>query len=143
MEKTALTPDQLLQPRYKVIADYPNRPMAIPIGHILTLDKFGAGKWWHEYTDNEPIHIDEGSERFPAILSKMEWWEDRQPGELPQYMKSEYYNKVIKCEWRTYEGGIQGRSNINDEWIDIESCVSFQSVPATETEFITYQNSIK
>jgi len=79
--------ERLMQPRYKVIADYPGRPSSMPIGHILILDKFGAGKWWHEYTDLEPIHIDEGSKRFPVVLKQLEWWEERTAEEMPEYVK--------------------------------------------------------
>lgn len=82
-----MTNEQLLIPRYKVIADYPNRPATMPIGHILTLNEFGAGKWWHKHTEEEPIHIDEGFDKFPNIFRQLKWWEERNDAELPKYLK--------------------------------------------------------
>jgi hypothetical protein len=96
MDKKRLTPEELLKPRYKVIADYPGRRETMPIGHVLTLNKWGAGKWWHEYTDDEPIHLDEGSTRFPAILRPLAWWEERDEWEMPEYVKCEGPDMVLK-----------------------------------------------
>lgn len=92
-----LSKEQLLIPRYKVIAYYPNSKF--PIGTILTLDKYSSGKWWHEYTDDEPIHLEDGDNRFPAIFKPLEWWERRSIEDLPEYlMRNTADKKVVKAE---------------------------------------------
>lgn len=97
--------EELMMPRYKVIADYPNRPLTMPIGHILTLNKFGASKWWHEYTDAEPLHLEEQTSRnYPAILKQLRWYEERDLKDLPKYVKDAFipvsseYHKVYKMD---------------------------------------------
>ena len=128
----------LMQPRYKVIADYPGRPLSMPIGHILFLDKFGAGKWWHEYTDLEPIHIDEGSKRFPAILRNLEWWEERTADEMPEYLKDLNDGQLYSVQYRGNKGFIEYKIGLH--WFN----VSFGShvIPATKEQYLlkTIQN---
>lgn len=81
-----MSADELLKPRYKVIADYPGN--IIPIGSIF-------------WDDIESINIitPTGSksiqssypyrhkDKFPHLFKKLEWWEDRKPEEMPEYVK--------------------------------------------------------
>lgn len=121
----------LMIPRYEIIADWPNRPLTMPIGHILYLNKFGASKYWHEYTDEEPLHLDEGSTRYPAVLRKLEWWEKRTAEEMPEYVKHGENGKPRKVKRIFRESMIEfegGRiRNLNAKYL-----------PATATEYNDY-----
>jgi hypothetical protein len=70
------TIEQLLQPRYKVIADYPGNVQ--PIGHIhsCTGDEQSIRYWCEE------------KEKYPQVFQRLEWWEHRTDSELPRYLKS-------------------------------------------------------
>jgi len=125
--------EMLMKPRYKVIADYPNRPLLMPVGHILTLDKFGAGKWWHEYTDLEPIHIDEGSKRFPAVLQELQWWEERKVEEMPEYIKDISDGQSYKVQYRGDKGC--GEYKIGLQWFDIR--FGSHVIPATQSQYLS------
>lgn len=65
-----MTPEELMKPRYKVIADYPDT--VFKVGHII-----------------EQVEVDEGQNlynmdfflKYPAIFKKLEWYE-REPKDL-------------------------------------------------------------
>lgn len=135
----------LMQPRFKVIADYPNRPLTMPIGHILTSNKFGAGQWWHQYTDEEPIHIDGYETPYPSILKKLEWWEDRKIEEMPEYVKlmlngkASFVHKVIRWMLEPNNFGQPLYEYLNRVGQIMTACVS-ELEPATQEEYSAYQN---
>ena len=139
----------LMIPRYEVIADWPNRPLTMPIGHILYLNKFGAGKYWHEYTDEEPLHIDEGSTRYPVVLRKLEWWEKRTVDEMPKYLKYfdgngalEFVLKVEKYKLHTGSNTFWAFEYLWENEPDIKRMSLTGWLPATETEYNDYIASL-
>lgn len=77
-----LSKEELLIPRFKVIADYPQSPFTIGdiIKHNAVLDDF-------IYYDEEGI-VRITPKYYPAIFKKLEWWEDRSFEELPEYVKN-------------------------------------------------------
>lgn len=61
----------LMRPRYKVIADYPES--IHEVGDILS----GASYEKHAlYKD-----------KYPHLFKKLEWWEERPESEMPEYLK--------------------------------------------------------
>jgi len=68
--------EELLKPRYKVIADY---PLGRKVGTILTecgtnlIDEplFNVGV-------NSTVYTAASLDKFPALFKKLEWWEDRE-----------------------------------------------------------------
>lgn len=92
-----LSKEELLVPRFKVIADFPYNPFNI--GQILTPffveDSPNIKKW---YVQNDYDYSWINVEEYPAIFKPLEWWEDRSFEELPEYLKfssGEVY-KVLK-----------------------------------------------
>lgn len=88
--------EELLVPRYKVIADYFYNPYKV--GDIITVmyddrsvhltttryrDEFGEMVGQQNY-----MHPDE-LKKFPHLFKKLEWWEERKPEEMPTYVKWE------------------------------------------------------
>jgi len=133
-----MTKEELMQPRYEVVADYPGRPNSMPVGHILKLDKFGAGKYWHEYTDEEPIHIDEGSTRFPKVLLLLHWWEHRKLEDFPLYLiRATPPYQVYKIGKLLLKDGCF----LIDGYDFPESLSLYE--PATETEYTNYITQTK
>jgi len=71
-----MTVEELLMPRYKVIADYPSSPYYV--GEIK--DRLG---------DNVAAHF----AKYPHLFRKLNWWEERKVEDMPEYVK--YHNGSI------------------------------------------------
>lgn len=128
--------EELLKPRYKVIADYPGRRETMPIGHILILESFNNGRYWHEFTEVEPIHIDEGFAKYPHLFKRLEWWEERKPEEMPQYVK--LGKRLIKVKQWAFDTVRTDVLFYNWEGDDTGAYVDYQpyTQPATEQEYL-------
>lgn len=64
--------EELLKPRFKVIADYPGR--SVEIGHIIDDP---------DYYERRGIQVNQ----YPHLFKKLSWWEDRKPVELSEYIQ--------------------------------------------------------
>lgn len=96
-----MTPEELLQPRWKVIADFPKS--SYNIGQILIpffIKDEGLQKWYiQDDYDYSWIRIED----YPAIFKKLEWWEERDVQDLPQYIKFNDSGDIYKViEYNEY-----------------------------------------
>ena len=74
-----MTPEQLLQPRYLVIADYPNS--IYKVGKLLIEDRdFLFYEGMNHKNFIKPYD-------FPHIFRRLEWWECRDIKDMPEYVK--------------------------------------------------------
>lgn len=75
-----MTPEELLRPRFLVIADYPNSECFIDTVIQKELIK---------YRDSLGFLINDTTtpEDYPAIFKKLEWWERRNVEDMPMYLK--------------------------------------------------------
>lgn len=71
------TVEELLKPRYKVIADYPGNQN--PIGTILK-----TFNCWHDFTIKFWC---KSNDKYPHLLQPLPWWSDRELGDMPEYLK--------------------------------------------------------
>lgn len=74
-----MTPQELLKPRYKIIAAYPH--MALDqhdVGDIIS--PYGMGFVY-------PEKVREQYESYPHLFKRLEWWEERRPEDLPIHVK--------------------------------------------------------
>lgn len=93
---------ELLKPRWKVIADYPGNPAIV--GSILKMRND------YQYEVNSKLFI--MPEGYPAIFKKLEWWEEREQEDLPEYVKLVVFphypdtaiNTIIKVYHHTGNG---------------------------------------
>ncbi len=74
--------NELMKPRYKVIADYPKS--------CFTIDEVVHGE------SIFGIEVKNYSE-FPAIFRKLEWWEERNIEDMPKYVKYVSDGKVYEA----------------------------------------------
>jgi hypothetical protein len=67
-----MTPEELLRPRYKVIAEFPR------------IEDFEGCE-----IDNIIITLSEDNlyEKYPHLFKKLGWWEDRKEEDMPMYLK--------------------------------------------------------
>lgn len=81
-----MTTEELLNPRYKVIAPYPNSKYRM--GEIIN------------YTDQSGSVTSDTFcqfyDKYPHLFKKPEWWEERDEKDLPEYIWIE--GKVIKVK---------------------------------------------
>jgi hypothetical protein len=127
--------EDLLRPRYKVIADYPGSQYRI--GNVVI------------YNPNRDVSVESFESwlsRFPVVFRRLEWWEDREENEMPEYVKLIEDNypaieigTVIKvAEWcneggfRLKEGEYEPIQFLSDGWQIV-----------SEAEYLTYQNKSK
>jgi hypothetical protein len=126
MNDTKVSVEDLLKPRYRVIADYPGSQFTV--GQIIQKQKYMDGKWHVKGFLNEP-------ENYPDIFKPLEWWEEREPEEMPQYVKSEHRKRVAKARfdmndtsaWFMFLDGEVHPYAPGTEWL-----------PATETDYLNY-----
>ena len=71
---------ELLKPRYKVIADYPEiERHNIRIGDVITISE--SAMYADKTQDGTPV-VAIDHEIFPAVFRRLEWWEDREVSEI-------------------------------------------------------------
>ena len=134
-----MTVEELMKPRYKVIADYPKCPFG-DVGRVIEL-KNGKYEWAEYdgmYSENESFF-----QEYPHLFKPLKWWEDRKPEDMPEYvkLKPEYGGRVYKLsEAKESYGGKAFMFDypITEHWIDLSQCI-----PATETEYTQYINKNK
>jgi len=70
-----LIKEELLRPRFKVIADFPDS--CLDVGEIITIGEgvFETVEWWRKY---------------PHIFKELKWFEERTKDEMPKYVESNY-----------------------------------------------------
>jgi len=82
----------LTQPRYLVIADYPNSPFNV--GNILTQHtQFNKDAYWV----NDNLYTDRHPEDYPHIFRLLHWWEFRDEKDMPEYVKG-FGNQILKVQ---------------------------------------------
>jgi len=123
-----MTPQQLLIPRYEVIAPWPNCPFNI--GEILIVEKWRDENYEYKYLDGneEWQYISEKTLlECPANLRPLHWSERREIGEMPEYVKKDINGEVFKLS----------------EITSYFKKYTFFFLPASETDYLNYINANK
>lgn len=121
-----MTTEQLLAPRYKVIADYPGNN--VEVGRVFLSD------------------IGEYFDKFKGNFKRLEWWEDREEKDAPEYVKLNPENtrgqknifKVTKAV--SYP---EGDFEIYIDDAEFPGAHAKYFLPATEQDYIDYHKSLK
>jgi len=125
--------EQLLKPRYKVIADYPSNDFEI--GQIL-IESNTVEDWLQ--TDNWLHGIKlSAAKAYPHLFKQLSWWEEREVGELIGLIvkKISYPFTITKVNAPI---SIDGRFFV---WDNMKNSAPFEDyLPATEAEYLTYIN---
>lgn len=75
-----MTPNELLKPRFKVIADYPDRQ--VELNEIL----IGSNTGIFEGLISGTLMIGSDLNKYPHLFKKLEWWQDREESDMPEYI---------------------------------------------------------
>lgn len=113
---------ELLKPRYKVIADYPESPYKI--GDIE------VDRGW-----SDTLHLKD----FPAIFKPLAWWEERGEEDMPNYLRIISYNKPIVPAKKHFVGRHKNMFELPNN----RGCVFYEVCePATKEEYEEYKSNI-
>jgi len=129
------TVEELMRPRYKVIADYPEMERHnIRIGDIITRSE--SAMYADKTQDGTPV-VAIDHEIFPAVFRRLSWWEDRSPEDMPRYLRSSetypdpHFIKVNKNYATFFEGEYYSKDTFKPYW----ECHYNLYFPATEQQF--------
>lgn len=130
-----MIPEELLKPRFKVIADYPDSPFVD--GQILVTRVGNFGKQvfdiYRQFGNDDFVY----PESYPHLFKKLAYYEDRNIKDLPKYIVN---NTAIP---KTIHEVIDW--NIHDDEIVIAvtnegSFYAWGTVPATQSEYLAFKN---
>jgi len=108
--------EQLLKPRFKIIADYPGNVREI--GSIST-----------------EIHTAEYFRKFPSNFRELQWWEEREVSEMPEYVIMNHQSKKVMKVFKHFVLATHGCGFINEQK-KTKSYVNY--LPATPADYENY-----
>jgi len=133
--------ENLLSPRFKIIAEYPNsifkkndilerikyKDTEIEVSEILTNLKRCK---INNLSGLKVVNL----EMYPHLFQKLNWWEERKREELPTYIKSE--TQVVKPDWELlkWKGREYWRANTNEKLFGSHYKLE-NFIPATKEEY--------
>ena len=129
-----MTTEQLLQPRFEVIADYPDS--RYKVGEILDRD-WG---WNGDDVDGFNNKISD----YPHLFRKLQWWEKRKVEDMPMYVKVIAYENniksrevkpVVKVELHNIVDGFHFKDT-EGRYCNYDICI-----PSTEEEYLEFKNN--
>lgn len=133
----SLTKEELMHPRFMVIADWPDN-YYFQVGGIISLNKLMAGIYpQYEFEDCKGTHsyLEDFFKKYPHLFKPLQWWEERNPEDMPQYAKRRHNGK---SEWVVSK--IDGQFFILQSWANIGE---LELLPSDELEYTAYQSSQK
>lgn len=147
-----MTPEELLKPRYKVIADWPGRSNSslseMVIGYVALLSKEARHPVSNNLLSEKLVWQSENGMRsvgvgffdlYPHLFQPLHWWEDRNPEDLPKYLKS-MDGKHIKQVIELTSNGFRVKEEKSRK--GYRTCDNNRWLPATLEEYATYINSL-
>lgn len=131
-----MTTEELMKPRYKVIADYPK--CHYNVGDII--EPIGGDNW--DCYANPTLGGLTNPDKYRHLFEPLPWWKERKVEEMPEYVKCLSPNfkwskgYIIKVDrWLKSFGPTLRFYSPDTDKITHHPC-SF--VPATEAEYNTY-----
>jgi hypothetical protein len=140
---------ELLNPRYKVIADYPDNK-DFQLGKIIDFHPWvcAAHYWEHSVEDcqGKRTWLSEYFDKYPHLFRKLEWWEERNENDI-QYVKYLHEEKNIWVVLKVNRYAIEGKYTYAYVYDDKSKIGRIQfektDLPATEEEYNNYKISIE
>ena len=127
------TIEELLAPRWKVIADFPGNDQNIgeSLKRINSDERANISVFKGMYEINP--------DNYPAIFKKLKWWEEREFEDIPQYLKLISTGKICKVERK---GDITGTVFVGKMFQggEVHTHLDFY-LPSTKEEYDNYQTS--
>lgn len=150
-----MSKDELMNPRYKVIADFWDNPFYI--GQVLTfkilrepilppLEELESGNVT-KYLYTEFIAMSDGGSasyceksfsQYPNLFKELKWWEERDETDLPKYALSKTSGHVLKLTAKDCRNGffMNAETHYDKWWMN-------HFIPASESEYLEYQRKVE
>lgn len=140
-----MTHKELLKPRYKATADYPNTGFKENEVFVTVMGNSGKQCVHRNITYNEEVAIYPAD--YPHLFKELEWWEERTAKDMPEYMKCKSSVHPKGIVWRVRQWAINTATFFaHGEDAGFGHCVFTQSdilLPATKEDYDNYINSKK
>lgn len=127
-----MTPEELLKPRYIMVAIYPDCDRdRLYAGKVIEFSHFDKeNNQWYNENDGGKIY-DAFYELYPHLFKKLEWWEEREEKDMPEYVKYISSSKIFKpINWSIDPKGTGMAALYNASWY-----YTPYILPATEEEY--------
>lgn len=134
-----MTKEELLKPRWEVIANYPWNTEH-EIGDIISEGKYHIepDDWSISLSTNELQYaIGIFPSEYPAIFKKLEWWEKREDKDLPKYV-SLYGDNIEVTSYNIKTGQFWFDIKENGEEFNV-SLPLRGTTPSTEEDYLNQQ----
>lgn len=152
-----MTVEQLMQPRYEVIADYPDSPFyKNEVLQLTYRENNGKIFGWEDGKRTPGIWDNEYFLKYPHLFRRLEWWERRSVEDMPEYVVFvKDYMDFKRGEVYKYSNWHKGLDKGEIGFIkDAKSTAKYgnhhampalfnQFMPATEQEYTDYITSKK
>jgi hypothetical protein len=160
-EGDRLTPEQLMQPRYKVVALFPFNHY-FSVGDVIECEHLDDREHlqaheryaWLEPNENSPAHhitfYESEFAKYPHLFRKLEWWGERGIDQLPAYLKvntetsSLFFGDFHKVRlWSNYPSGefyCLLEEDKQKSLADLYKYPPKHFLPITEQEYLTHKN---
>lgn len=127
-----MSKEELLKPRYKVIADYPRS--AWRVGRII-----------EGYFLNDLLKSEVDMRKYPHLFKKLEWWEEITVMDLPDYIKWTSPGQNNSSSFFRVNNWYSSPNSFDIAGCDVDGGRLFikECQPATEQEYNDYINSVK
>lgn len=136
---------ELLRPRVKCIA--PDTSRKYEIGDIFYKHVFpGSDSGMSCYITNLEFPLEgknlitEFAENMPHLFQRLNWWDDREVNEMPEYLKIK--DRVYRIAiWEKYFGWLPVERDPIDESFRLAHHFD-KGLPATEQDYLNYKNNL-
>lgn len=130
--------EQLMKPRFKVINDYPGAISRV--GDLFMIGYLNAKQCWILCRDGKTVeHSVHGPENYPHLFKQLDWWEDRDEKDMPEFFKINHSSRVVKSA-----SHFVGSNKNMFEVAHKNGCVFYDHVtPATQSEYDNQQPPLK
>lgn len=130
-----LSKEELMKPRYKVVADYPGN--GFKVGDILP-DCWDGKEFPEAIIDHS---LDEVP-KYPHLFKPLAWWEGRLPEDMPEYIKDED-GQIFKVAEYSNGDYIRLYKNFGDYERPIGGHSLYELTPATIEDFNQFHKQIQ
>lgn len=131
-----MTVAELLNPRVRVVAGWPDMSKRIEVGQVLGYKKDFGGGYCNLFSDWLPAT---DVERFPHLFEPIEWWEGRDVKDMPKYVK--YDDKVYKVLPPEFDYRDYGHNDTELEYRSLMHKLEYwklKMLPATQSDYEAY-----
>jgi hypothetical protein len=138
MKAVKVSVEELLKPRYIIDNEwfdcpYPNGTILIPINNS---NGFGPEDW-------EPgmyAFTKESLDIYPYLTRKLNWWQEREESDLPEYVKDKFSGELLKIEYN-FSGYTPSDVHTWNETKPKHWDNLYDLEPSTESDYLSYINS--